>query len=99
MIVKHSNLEKDLSSGSIDKKFAEKSKNSDLNDIIENAKKYVTFEKDRTELEKILSDKNIDNELKNMAEIELEELKTEHKRIEKIKIILIPKDEADKKMQ
>ena len=52
LIVKHSNLEKDLSSGSIDKKkFAEKSKEySDLNEIIESAKKYVTFEKDRTEL-------------------------------------------------
>ena len=42
LILKHSTLEKDLSSGEIDKKlFAEKSKEySDLNEIIINAKKY-----------------------------------------------------------
>ena len=40
----------------IDKKlFAEKSKEySDVNDIIENAKKYISFETDKKELEKIL---------------------------------------------
>ena len=79
LITKHSILEKDLSSGSIDKKkFAEKSKEySDLNEIIDSAKKYVSFEKDKIGLEKILDDKNTDNELKNMAEIELEDLKIE----------------------
>ena len=43
LINKHSTLEKDLSSGKIDKKqFAEKSKEySDLNEIIDNAKKYI----------------------------------------------------------
>ncbi len=100
LIVKHSILEKDLSSGLIDKKkFAEKSKEySDLNEIIESAKKYISFEKDKIGLEKILNDKNTDNELKNMAEIEMEELNIEHKNIEKkLKLFLIPKDEADKK--
>ena len=100
LIAKHSILEKDLSSGSIDKKkFAEKSKEySDLNEIIEIAKKYLSFEKDKIELEKILDDKDTDDELKNMAEIELECLKSEHKKIEKkLKLFLIPKDEADKK--
>mgnify|MGYP001304811941 CR=1 FL=1 len=39
----------------IDKKiFAEKSKEyADLNEIIQNAKKYINYEKDRSELEKI----------------------------------------------
>ena len=100
LITKHSILEKDLSSGSVDKrKFAEKSKEySDLNEIIEIAKKYISFEKEKISLEKILNDKNADNELKNMAEIELEDLKIEHKKIEKeLKLFLIPKDEADKK--
>tara|TARA_B100000674_G_scaffold301495_1_gene250302 strand:+ start:2519 stop:3592 length:1074 start_codon:yes stop_codon:yes gene_type:complete len=100
LIIKHSVLEKDLSSGSIDKKkFAEKSKEySDLNDVIDSAKKYVAFEKDKNGLEKILNDKNTDDELKNMAEKELEDLKIEHKKIEKkLKLFLIPKDEADKK--
>ena len=59
LISKHSTLEKDLSSGEIDKKlFAEKSKEySDVNEIIENAKKYISFEKDKKELEKILEEK------------------------------------------
>ena len=43
LIYKHSLLEKNLSSGSINKnEFAEKSKEySDLNEIIEEAKKYI----------------------------------------------------------
>ena len=100
LITKHSILEKDLSSGSIDKKkFAEKSKEySDLNEIIDSAKKYVSFEKDKIGLEKILDDKDTDVELKNMAHRELEDLKIENKKIEKkLKLFLIPKDEADKK--
>ena len=81
LIAKHSALEKDLSSGSIDKKkFAEKSKEySDLNEIIDSAKKYVSFEKDKVGLEKILNEKNTDHELKKMAEIELENLKKDYK--------------------
>ena len=56
LINKHSILEKDLSSGIIEKKlFAEKSKEySDLREIIEDAKKYLTFEKDKLDLEKII---------------------------------------------
>ena len=71
LIDKHSNLEKDLSSGKIDKKFfAEKSKEySDLNEIIGDAKKYISFEKDNIELQKIFNEKNTDEELKKMAEI------------------------------
>ena len=56
LILKHSTLEKDLSSGDIDKKiFAEKSKEySSLNEIIENARKYLSYEEDKKDLEKIL---------------------------------------------
>ena len=100
LITKHSMLEKDLSSGNIDKKlFAEKSKEySDLNEIIDDAKKYVSFEKDRTELEKILGDHNSDVELLKMAEIELKDLQIQNEKNEKkLKLFLLPKDEADKK--
>ncbi len=100
LIVKHSDLERDLSSGEIDKKFfAEKSKEySVLNEIINDAKKYLSFEKDKNELEKILKDPNSDKELLKMAEIELRELETLHLRNEKkLKLFLLPKDEADKK--
>jgi len=100
LIIKHSLLEKDLSSGSINKNdFAEKSKEySDLNEIIDEAKKYISFEKDKVELKKILEDQNSDEELRKMAELELNELETNHLGNEKkLKLFLLPKDEADKK--
>ena len=100
LISKHSVLEKDLSSGKIDKKlFAEKSKEySDLNDIIENAKKYIEFEKDKLELEKILQDQAADKELLKMAELELINLKSQFEENEKkLKLFLLPRDDADKK--
>ena len=55
LITRHSSLEKDLASGNVDKKsFAEKSKEySDLNEIIDDAKSYLLFEKDKNELQKI----------------------------------------------
>ena len=66
LINKHSILEKDLSSGAIDKKkFAEKSKEySDLNEIVDDAKRYISFEKDKKELAKILVDQSSDDEIK-----------------------------------
>ena len=100
LISKHSLLEKELSSGKIEKKqFAEKSKEySDLNDIIKQAKKYISFEKEKNELEKIINDTNSGNDLITMASDELEELKKQHEINEKIlKLFLLPKDEADKK--
>ena len=100
LINKHSTIEQDLSSGKIDKKlFAEKSKEySDLNEIIQNAKKYISFEKDKIELEKILGDQGSDKELIEMAQSELESLKNQHEKNEKkLKLFLLPKDDADKK--
>ena len=100
LISKHSLLEKDLSSGNLDKKlFAEKSKEySDLNEIINDAKKYITFEKNKNEIEKILKDENSDEELLKMAETELKDLQDQFEKNEKkLKLFLLPKDEADKK--
>ena len=100
LINKHTALEKELSSGAVDKKmFAEKSKEySDLNEIVDNAKKYISFEHEKSELEKIINDQNSDQELKKMAEIEMTELKSQHEKNEKkLKLFLLPKDEADKK--
>ena len=100
LINKHSELEKDLSSGNLEKKlFAEKSKEySDLNEIVESAKRYISFQDDKIEVEKILVDKNSENELIKMAEKELNDLKIQHEINEKkLKLFLLPKDEADKK--
>ena len=100
LINKHAILEKDLSSGNLDKKlFADKSKEySDLNDIVDSAKKFLSFEKNKNDLQKILDDQSSDNELKKMAESELDDLIKDYVNIEKkLKIFLLPKDEADKK--
>ena len=100
LIEKHSALEKELSSGEIDKKlFAEKSKEySDINEIIDVAKKHISYENDKQELEKILNDQTSDDELKKMADLELTDLNLQHEINEKkLKLFLLPKDEADKK--
>ena len=100
LINKHSDLEKNLSTGKIEKKiFAEKSKEySDLNEIIDYARNYISFEKEKSELEKIFYDENVDDELKRMAEKDLNDLKLNHEKNEKrLKLFLLPKDEADKK--
>ena len=100
LILKHSTLEKDLSSGDLEKKvFAEKSKEYfDISEVIVSAKKYLSYEKDKKELENILNDNSVDEELKKLADTELLELKDEYERNEKkLKLFLLPKDEADKK--
>jgi len=100
LISKHSRLEKELSSQEIDKKtFAEKSKEySDLNDIIKEATSYLNFQKNKGELEKLINDNNSDDEMKDLAIRELNELEKNNERNEKkIKLFLLPKDEADTK--
>ena len=49
LVDQHKSLENELSSGKIDKKnFAEISKNySELNEIIEDARAYISFEKEK----------------------------------------------------
>ena len=100
LISKHSLLEKELSSGDIDKKkFAEKSKDyADLNEIIGEIKEYYTFDQDKEDLEKIIDDTGSDKDIKELANKELKELiKINEKNEKKIKLFLLPKDDADKK--
>ena len=100
LILKHSELEKDLSSGNINKKnFAEKSKEySELNEILKEAISYRDYEKNSKDLEKIINDTNSEKDIRELAIVELEELKTENRINEKkIKLFLLPKDEADTK--
>ena len=100
IVNQHSKLEKDLSENKIDSKlFAEKSKEySNLNEIIKFALSYLNFEKNKMDLEKIIIDKNNDEEIKDLAKREIEELNLKHKENEtKLKIFLLPKDEADSK--
>jgi len=100
LILRHKSLETELSSGNIDKKkFALKSKEySDLNEIIDDAKKYLSFEKNKKDLEKIIDDIESDKEIKDMAKKELDDLIINNELNEKkIKLFLLPKDDADSK--
>ena len=100
LISRHSRLEKELSSQEIEKKtFAEKSKEySDLNDIIKEAISYFNFQRNKEELEKLINDNNSDKEMKDLAINELYELEKNNEINEKkIKLFLLPKDEADTK--
>ena len=76
IIKKHEILEKELSSGAIEKKlFATKSKEySELNAVINNAKDYLTFNKTREDLKKIISDEKNGREMIELAKLELNEL-------------------------
>ena len=100
IIARHDNLEKELSSGSIDTKlFAQKSKEySNLGNIITFARDYVNFENEKKDLEQIIKDKNNDIEMLEMADKDLEDLKEKEKNYEnKLKLFLLPKDEDDDK--
>ena len=100
IISNYEGLEKDLASGLIDKKnFASKSKEySDIKDIIGEARAYIRFEKDKQDLEKIINDKTSDKEMVELAKNELQNLLKQNIENEnKLKLFLIPKDEADKK--
>tara|TARA_B100001173_G_scaffold189781_1_gene163690 strand:+ start:1475 stop:2548 length:1074 start_codon:yes stop_codon:yes gene_type:complete len=100
LVLRHKNLESELSSSAIDKKlFATKSKEySDINEIINYAKQYIEFENNKKDLEKIINDKSSEREIIEMAELELNELLKNNELIEKkIKLFLLPKDDADTK--
>ena len=69
-------LEKQLSSGEIDKKdFVKKSKEySSIGEVINEAKGYLGIEKEKKDLEKILGEKDSDKEMVKLAEKEIAEL-------------------------
>jgi len=93
-------LEEELASGDIDKKdFVKKSKEySSIGEVINEARGYVRFEKEKKELEKIIDEKNGDKEMIKLAENELIQLSKKKEEYEKkLKIYLLPKDEADAK--
>ncbi len=100
LIAKHSKLEKELSSQEIDKKsFAEKSKEySDLSEIIKEAVSYFNFQKNKDELKNLIDSNDTDKEMKDLAISELNVLEKNNEFNEKkIKLFLLPKDEADTK--
>ena len=100
LISRHLLLEKELSSGNLEnKKIAEKSKEySELNEIVNEAKEYSGFDLGKKDLEKIINDQTSDKEIKELAKSELNSLiKKNEINEKKIKLFLLPKDEADTK--
>ena len=100
IISNYEGLEKDLSSSTIDKKkFADKSKEySSISEIIKEARIYVNFNKEKEDLCKIIDDETSDKEMVELAKNELEKLlKQNIENEKKLKLFLLPKDEADKK--
>ena len=100
IILQHTALEKELSSGNLNPKlFAKKSKEySILGNIISVAKEYVNFENEKKDLEQILQDKSNDSEMIEMAEKDLSEMKLKKEKYENdLKIFLLPKDVDDDK--
>ena len=93
-------LEKELASSDIDKRdFVKKSKEySSIKEVINEAKGYINFEREKKELEKIINEKDSDTEMVKLAENELIQLSKKKEEYEKqLKIYLLPKDEADTK--
>jgi len=100
IIKKYETLEKELASGNIDKKdFVTKSKEySSIGNVINEAGSYISFQKEKEELSKIIDEKNGDKAMIELAENELKELFKKNEEQEKIlKVFLLPKDEADGK--
>ena len=66
-------LEKELASSSIDKKdFVKKSKEySSIGEIINEARGYINFDKEKNDLDKIIAEKDGDKEMIKLAENEL----------------------------
>lgn len=80
------------------KKYTSLSKElNSIKEIVDVFKKYLKFEKSKNEANEILKNKN-DHEIIQMAKVEIEELNFQiPKLIEKLKILLIPKDSNDDK--
>ena len=100
IVSRHKLLEKELSSDKIDKKkFAKISKEySDLNEILTDAEQYLSFDETERDLKKLIDDSETDQEMKDLAKVELDELNKSVKINEKkLKLFLLPKDDADKK--
>jgi peptide chain release factor 1 len=71
---------------------------SNLNEIISYAKNYLKVLEDIKSTKNILEDKSTDKEFYEVAEEELKDLKQQEKEcVKRLKVFLLPKDEADEK--
>jgi peptide chain release factor 1 len=97
---KHQSLSEKLQDPSaLGNDFAKISKEySDLEEIVEIINKYKKLLKELAEIEELLKDPDLEIEMKEMSEEEKYQIEKEIPQLEKkVKIALIPKDEADTK--
>ncbi len=100
IISTYETLEKELASRNIDKKnFVKKSKEySSVGEVVAQARDYLGFKKEKEDLKKIIEDKKSGNDMIELAKNELLQLSKKNEEDEKkLKIYLLPKDEADSK--
>jgi len=101
IIIRHQDLGKQLEHAHElpPEEFVKLSKEyAEIGPIADAASQYHRLLKDQEELEKLLSDPEQDKEMKDLAEEELTHAKTQLEHLEKeIKVLLLPKDEADAK--
>ncbi len=100
IILRYDTLEKELSSGKIEPKlFVKKSKEySNLGSIIKTARKYLNFENEKKDLTILIQDKSNDQEMRDLAQKDLNDLVEKKEKYEnELKIFLLPKDDDDNK--
>ncbi len=100
IIMRHNNLEKELSSGNVDPKlYAKKSKEySNLSNIIKIAREFVNFENQKKDLASMIQDKSNDQEIIDLAQKDLNDLIEKNEKNENdLKVFLLPKDDDDDK--
>lgn len=101
IVERYQDLQSKLSDAAIieGKDFAKLSKEfSDLEPIVLNINNFNALNQEISDLEKMLEDESLDPELKAIAQEELHELKKESPEFERrLKLSLLPKDEADSK--
>ncbi|MBT5828025.1 MAG: peptide chain release factor 1 [Alphaproteobacteria bacterium] len=101
LVAKHKDIQNKLSGAQQleQNEFIELSKEfSELGPIVEVAIEYLKLEKDLIEANELISEEEIDEEMKLLAEAEVIDLKKNIVNLEdKIKVLLLPKDKADEK--
>ena len=91
IILRYDTLEKELSSGKIEPKlFVKKSKEySNLGSIIKTARKYLNFENEKKDLTILIQDKSNDQEMRDLAQKDLNDLVEKKEKYEnELKIFL-----------
>ena len=83
ILKRYNDLESSLSKTDVDKKeFVKNSKEySSIGEVVETVKNFIQLYKDKEDLKKILDDKNSDKEIREMAELDVEEIKKKRNRI------------------